>query len=142
MNKIRDLIYHLRPLVDEYRSLMEQWKEAVPGSQEVANLHASFKAKQHYAGKAFESGDIEKLLHVLENQEGTPDKVDTYWIAQNTGWGSGTSWFHTGGNVYAEPRYKTKEAALEANAKGKAYLNNSTTKFRVVLVERKETYYE
>lgn len=62
------LIQRLRPLADEYASLMDRWKYACAGSQEVADLHATFKARERVAGKAFESGDIAAILDALEQQ--------------------------------------------------------------------------
>ena len=56
----------VRALVAEYDSLMSRWRDASTYSQEVANLHATFKAREREAGKVFEDGTIGALVDEIE----------------------------------------------------------------------------
>lgn len=52
----------LLKMSNEYASLMLQWRLAVDGSQEIANLHATFRAKARDAAKLFENGLVRRLI--------------------------------------------------------------------------------
>jgi len=61
-----------------------------------------------------------------------------YWLAENTGWSNGISWFTTSGEI----SYPTREAAEQANENHKNRMNQSTTKYRVTFVEINKTSYD
>jgi hypothetical protein len=52
----------LRAISDEYAALMLRWKDAQPYTQEIADLHATFKASDRTAGEAFGRGEVGRLL--------------------------------------------------------------------------------
>lgn len=56
----------------EYDSLVERWREARPYSQEVANLHATFKAFDSRLGKLIEGGLFKRLLAALSTSPPLP----------------------------------------------------------------------
>lgn len=58
-------IQAMRAMQDEYDSLLERWKNASPYSQEVANLHASFKARERKLGELVEGGLFRRMLEAL-----------------------------------------------------------------------------
>lgn len=56
----------IKALQAEYTRLLVRWKDAAAYSQEVANLHATFKARERDAGRLFEDGTVTDLLSELD----------------------------------------------------------------------------
>ncbi len=69
-----DDLQALRELQARYDSRLVQWRQARAGSQEIADIHASFKGMEREAGQLFESATIRTLdnLPPLENPTKTP----------------------------------------------------------------------
>ena len=64
-------IAFLERMQREYNSLTEQWREARPYSQEVANLNATFKARDAELGRAVVGGLFTRMLaHVVNTPDG------------------------------------------------------------------------
>lgn len=61
----KDDIEYMRRMADEYDALLERWKHASAGSQEVANLHATFKARGGDIGRMVENGLFRRVLAAL-----------------------------------------------------------------------------
>lgn len=61
-----DDIAYMRRTADEYDALLERWKHARAGSQEVANLHAAFKARGGEVGRMVENGLFHRVLASLD----------------------------------------------------------------------------
>jgi hypothetical protein len=49
----------------EYDSLLERWHAAYAGSQEIADLHATFKARAQGVGRLVENGLFKRILAAL-----------------------------------------------------------------------------
>lgn len=65
----------MRELSDSYAQLMARWRDALPYSQEVANLDATFKAKDRTAGSFFASGGAAAVLDRIEALEAELERV-------------------------------------------------------------------
>lgn len=63
----------------------------------------------------------------------------SYWIVQNTGWSSGSSWFSEGG-LDEEFRFDDEESAINHAMYKKKYLDDPSIKWRLVhvTIERDE----
>ena len=77
----------------------------------------------------------------LSTQE-PPKETYSYWVPQNTAWSGGTIWFDTGGDRTKSSCHKTREEAEATNLRVSSVLKYANIKYRVVLVEVTETYYE
>jgi len=55
----------LRTMADEYDALLARWKEASSYSQVIANLDASFRARERTIGQAVEGGLFRRILNTV-----------------------------------------------------------------------------
>lgn len=55
----------INDMANEYESLALRWREARPYSQDVANLHATYKAREHTLGKLAEGGLFRRVADML-----------------------------------------------------------------------------
>lgn len=62
----------IQQLQAEHDRLLERWKDASPYSQEVANLHASFKAWDSRVGKLVADGLFKRILAAHESGVAIP----------------------------------------------------------------------
>jgi hypothetical protein len=65
-------IDYLRRTAAEYDALLERWKFASAGSQEIANLHATFKARAGAVGQMVEGGLFRRILATLDGGVAAP----------------------------------------------------------------------
>jgi hypothetical protein len=59
----------LQSIVSEYETLGQRWRDAAPYSQEVANLDATFKARERAIGAAVANGLFSRILALLSEVE-------------------------------------------------------------------------
>jgi hypothetical protein len=60
----------LTAMADEYERLAQRWREATAGSQEVANLHATYQARERALGRLAEGGLFRRLVDALAASPG------------------------------------------------------------------------
>ena len=63
----------IRGTAAEYEHLMRRHREASAGSQEIANLHATFKARERSLGRLAERGLFSRIAAAIDAARGKPE---------------------------------------------------------------------
>ena len=115
------------------------WDGKVFNAVDFDNENA-FKNKGYHSVSIYDiSTKKVKWRGLAEPQDEVYSRDFDYYVAQNTGWSGGKSWFNTS---QLHPHQKTMQEALDLNQyQSQGFPNDSGILYRVTRVIKSETYY-